>query len=782
VEVVVLKKLCAVLLFVFVATLFAASMAFAASPMVTRNHIDYLSVDTTGIKHNLRPGYNIGLEKDISVTAQDTQRIIRHVSKDAWHVGKSFVFAADPTGTERVLGMKSADYDLMRLYSPDLRTFFNVPPSVVNMLYGGNGSFPGNDNKDTYGFTVQRDHVFEIVNKIALNPADGGHVGEGGVLAVYMFSVDLTAGQILGKDTIVVPVGLNYEFYSDDTERHAYTEVAAGRPGVPYVDMYVVSEDASADVAVKTYATKKVDTGAKVVGGEYDPTSNDAYAGHIYGTNRFTGMKAGEIKLVKVFGNADGNYQMPFNFVDSKEKLEHGKFVIVKSQVVKTNGVATVTDTALKADELILNDYAYRILFAVRDQETNFDFTTNDSFGSIVDPVIVYAESPFLKDPNIDATGSYKNTVEELKWNKDPSKLGAENGSTGVQLGAFRIASMTGPGIVASHPTRGAVWAFMDDEAYPSESQKINDYPATVRDTFYLDAAGLGAKKDNMVWLKDSVIEQYGYDVANVHQFPMTLGRVSARQNTGIVLFSIRDLTPFVGKKVSDVTVVNANAQFGSVSKYTLATDKTGMVDGTFAVLQRDPNYPTASYAASYKQVMMGADATFEEGKAYFIALAAKDGGDFDVQQGRQGIADSKNDRVVHYAAFAVVAGTTPQVPTLVLTPSGSTTMEPGDTVDLVVTVSDGSAVPVVTWDSSDAAIASFVVSGDTCVVTAEAVGTANITCVPEVGSGINPATPVVITVAHNTPSGGSSGGCSVGGFAPATLLLLAPLFLLLKK
>jgi len=35
---------------------------------------------------------------------------------------------------------------------------------------------------------------------------------------------------------------------------------------------------------------------------------------------------------------------------------------------------------------------------------------------------------------------------------------------------------------------------------------------------------------------------------------------------------------------------------------------------------------------------------------------------------------------------------------------------------------------------------------------------------------------------AQPQPSGGSSGGCSVGGFAPAALLLVAPLFLLLKK
>jgi len=38
------------------------------------------------------------------------------------------------------------------------------------------------------------------------------------------------------------------------------------------------------------------------------------------------------------------------------------------------------------------------------------------------------------------------------------------------------------------------------------------------------------------------------------------------------------------------------------------------------------------------------------------------------------------------------------------------------------------------------------------------------------------PATP------QPTPSGSSGGGCSVGGFAPAALLLVAPLFLLLKK
>ena len=754
-EVVVLKKLCAVLLFVFVAALAASSMAFAATDPVTRNHIDYLSIDVDGtnIKHNLRPGYNIGLSQDVDVSAQQAQRIIRHVSKDKWHLGKEFVFAADPSATARIIDMTSTDYDLMRLYSPDLRTFFNVPQSVVNDLYGGNGSFPGKDNKDTYGFTVESNHVREIVNKLALNPADGTHIGEGGIMAAYMFSVDLTSGQVLGKDTIIVPLGLNYEFYSDDYERTHYYDTAAGRT-VPYADVTPAAAGvdfvASADVLINVYKVVTAPTGAKVVGWN---VSDD-----VFGTNRFTGMRARDIKLVKVYGNSDSNKQLHFEFVDSQAKLEHGKFVIVKTTVGPVvNGVIQVTDEPLGADDIIGNANPYRILYAIRDQEPEFDFTTNDSFGSIVDPVIVYAEYPFIKTARIKGEGAYENTVQ-------------------VVQSAGRIASMIGPAVSASDPAVTLIRAYIDDAADPTNPDH-NDYPAIVRDTFDLTT------NDNMVWLKDSVIEdQYGFDPANVHQFPMTLGLVGARQNTGIVVFSIRDLTQFVGKKVSDVKVINADAQFGNIKEYALATTKTGMVNGTFAVLQRDPGYPAANYTTPYDQVMMGADATFEEGKAYFIALAAKDGGDFDVQQGRQGIADSKNDRVVHYAAFAVVAGTTPQVPTLVLTPSGSTTMEPGDTVDLVVTVSDGSAVPVVTWDSSDAAIASFVVSGDTCVVTAEAVGTANITCVPEVGSGINPATPVVITVAHNTPSGGSSGGCSVGGFAPATLLLLAPLFLLLKK
>jgi len=375
----------------------------------------------------------------------------------------------------------------------------------------------------------------------------------------------------------------------------------------------------------------------------------------------------------------------------------------------------------------------------------------------MVDPVLVYAEYPFVKDPKVFGEGAFHNTVEEVtKWG--------------------RIASLRGPGLRAYAP-EDQKWVY----AYPEENQAQdpyhNDYTAILRDTFDLDG-GYGAKKDNMVWLKDSVItDQYGFELENVHQFPMTLGDLNARQNTGVIVFSIREPEKFIGRRVSDVKVINATGKdFNNPQEYTQVYDRTSMVDGTFAVLQRDPGYPTANYTAPYNQVIMAADDEFVEGQAYFIALAAKDGGDFDVQQGRQGIADTKNDRTVHFAAFAVVGSVTPVLPTLVIGPAQST-IEPGETLQLTATRSDTGDAVDVTWESSDDAVLTV----EDGLVTGVADGTAVVTATPVAPSDLDPATKTITVQTPQPGGGGSGGGCSVG-FAPAAVLLLAPLFVLLKK
>ena len=80
------------------------------------------------------------------------------------------------------------------LYSQDKRTFFNVPTSVVDILYGGNSTVGNNFNKDPNGFTVHKDHANEIVNKLALNPTNGPHDKDGAIFSVYMLSVDVSGG------------------------------------------------------------------------------------------------------------------------------------------------------------------------------------------------------------------------------------------------------------------------------------------------------------------------------------------------------------------------------------------------------------------------------------------------------------------------------------------------------------------------------------------------------------------------------------------------------------
>jgi len=751
-------------------------VAGAASAFVsTRQHVDYLSIDNVGepYKHDLRLAHNVGISNDLTgFLVEEGQAILRHVSKDFRYSG-DYNLWPDVTNLFKYPGNKVSDKDFLVLYSPDARTYFNVPTSVIDILYGGNGTVDTNMNKDPNGFTLHKDHANEIVNKLALNPANGAHDEDGAILSVYMFSVDVSGGlKKYAKNTVVAPIGLNYEYFASN-DRNAYFSVQAGR-SVEYA-----SSDIVVNLAVRQttayevkdiFTAHRADTGALMLNMALgaDAAAIDNASVDLFGTSRFTGMRARDVKLFKVYGDRLSGKQEPFVLVDSKAKLEHQKYIIVKSVVSLTPGAAavTVTDTVLGPDDIITNDAPHRILFAVRDGTDNFDFTTPNSSGPMVDPLLVYAEYPFVKDPKIKGEGTFENTVEQVtKWG--------------------RIASLRGPGLRAYDPA-DAGWVMAYPEEVQAQFSGHNDYTALLRDTFAL-TGGFGSKKDNMVWLKDSVItEQYGFELENVHQFPMTLGDLSARQNTGVIVFSIREPEKFIGKKVSDVRVYNATGKdFADPQKYVQVYNKTDLQNGTFAVLQRDPDYPAANWDTPYDQVIMGADDEFVEGQAYFIALAAKDGGDFDVQQGRQGIEDTKNDRVVHYAAFAVVGGSAPKDPTLVVTPA-SASMKPGESQTFTAKVENSDKTFGFKWSSDNTDVAT--VGEDDGVVVAVKVGEAKIKCVATevataAGIAEEPLTKeVTVTVAQDAPSGGSSGGCSVGGFAPATLLLLAPLFLLLKK
>jgi len=299
----------------------------------------------------------------------------------------------------------------------------------------------------------------------------------------------------------------------------------------------------------------------------------------------------------------------------------------------------------------------------------------------------------------------------------------------------------------------------------PAQFVELSNRRAIVGET-YTETYDVVENFQQRVFVRNDVIQAANYDLANVQR--LALGVMTANGVAGdIAQFAyMLDSERFDGVRAGDLRLIAARGA-GNLTEFTPVWAGEELTGGRSAIFRLRPDVEN-------RFNLVGEDEELVSSDVYWIGAAIEDNSAFDFEHNRR----------AHIITPMFVAGArdVPVTPQLVLTASGSTTMEPGDTVNLVVTVSDGSAVPVVTWDSSDAAIASFVVSGDTCVVTAEAVGTANITCVPEVGSGINPATPVVITVAQNTPSGGSSGGCSVGGFAPATLLLLAPLFLLLKK
>jgi len=608
-----LKKLCAVMLFVFVATLFAASAAFATVRV---------SVDSTDIKLT-------GMNTDtVKVHHKGGGGILKDVSKDemlADYPAGARLVSGDPTST---LSFTSSDHDWLVSYmavtgvgGTHAGLYYDVPATLTNILTGGNGNVRGRANWDQRGFTVSPDHTVNIVNNLSANPALSGVASEDAVARVYMWSADITAS---GLNNVAVPVPLNY----GDVESMNYSG---------------------------TYNGEQVTTVPARV------------------SNRFVGMNVADIKVVKVYGDYVSGKQIFLERVNTAAELVHGKFVITRLGRNASTGLLTET---IVTSGTIQADTAYRIIYVVTDDTPNFDFTrAGSSPGKVVDPIIIYAEKPFVKMPVFAAgQGTLLPTVERLY--------------------AWRVETLNGPAVEAGN--RMPILGY--DDVVMNNSQPVfgrsavrNDFTALVRDIMAANA------NNRMVWVTDATItDKYGFQLANVHKFPAALAYTTVTQNTAVVMFPIRDLTAFVGRTPADVEVVNAtgiDAEFAAPQKYTRVSSLTNLINGTFAVLKP----AGTTFTTKHTQVFVPADEQFVADGTYFIALAAKDGGDFDVQQGTQGIG-TKNDRIVHFSAFAVVAGATP-------TPT---------------------------------------------------------------------PTP--------TPSSSSGGGCSVGGFAPATLLLLAPLFLLLKK
>ncbi len=666
-----MKKLCAVMLFVFVATLFVSSAVFAADEGTFKR-----SADTIALQGGTTPTH----VKRVNITGA-----LQYVSKDKSSYDKR---------TLTNFTNMSNDFAYLQVWNPDVGLFYNFPDEVTGILAGGSGNQLGG-GVDPIGFTVSPDHASRIVRSLSTNPADAS--GDSTVGRPFVVSADVLGS---GITTAAIPFGLNYNGAADaDSNR----------------------------------------------------TSVDAR------DRRFAGFSVSDIKLVKVYGDAESGKQIHFERVDSLEALTHGKFVVTRHA---SNASAVWSDTVLTGTAVIDTASAYRIIYAVKDDVENFDFTkptgslTGSSVGVIVDPVLLFAERPYVKTPVI-AGATFQNTVQQVyAW-----RIRTKDGHPMMT---------SGTGVAGANPLRAGVTI-------------SNDFRADVKDTFDTTYAY------DMVWIKDSVLNTYGYDTpaTQVVKFPAAIAQVANAQDTAIMMYTIRDVTNFVGKKVSDVSVFRVDDMSTAVP-FEFAAAAADMVDGRYAILT-----PTVNAAnGTHQQKFMAATDTFEEGGVYFVALVAKDGGAFDLQQGAQDV-NSKNDRNVHFFAFAAIgSGTPPVEPELVVTPA-SASMKPGESQEFTAEVKNSDKEFDFAWTSDNEDVATVEVVEGVVTVLANKVGEAKIKCVAteKLPAGVVAAEDpevyekeVAVTVAQDAPSGGSSGGCSVGGFAPATLLLLAPLFLLLKK
>jgi len=722
-----LRKFCAVVLFVFLASLAVAGTAAA----YVRHEPDLRPVDANLRTGNVVDGGKRLVVRAVTASSDDDQYIYHYdranfnptqagnlylVNRDTDPFvsildGGAAVVSADPFLAYSLFSARandgwnpiqqidayditSNDYFRLKLDNAALDLYYAFPDSVVAVLSGGTGNvdhntFNPNWAYDLYGFTIGEPQARNIIGLRGTNPAVAPGALDTSAIAVYVNATQIDAASL--SNAVSVPVPLNVTFdvaygahkYKDEDGKEVtvndsrfiggrrFNGVAVG-PALPVIqadrNMWVVSGDRDEDqgglIAPFAPALEFADLG------NIDNTFEDRQQ---YWNNRFAGMRAGDIRFFKASVGDGPNEQIEYTRVDRATDLAQQRFVVTEYN--QTTG----TDTVLATDDRIEGaGRLYRIVYRDRDGIPGVDLSTAGSNGVIIgSPALIFAENPIIKQP--DALGALPPTSH---W-----RLGYKpTGRTDV--------GRDGEYNRVARPNDGTQW------------YNENLYPDYTRELFGVEADAL--------WHTAATIAGYGFDLASVIRFPGTLANVPVG-NTAVVLYTLRpgagfggsaglDMLVANGNTVADLQVINATGNAEMPRNYTLVTATGDLRDGTFAVFEQ------VVQGNVQRQRICPADEVFTAGKVYFLAVAARDGGDFDVDQGTQGNNVGKNNRCVHYFTFATV-GAAPE-PSVVPEPS----VEP-----------EPSEEP----------------------------------------------TP--------TPSGSSGGGCSVG-FAPAAVLLLAPLFVLLKK
>jgi len=403
-----------------------------------------------------------------------------------------------------------------------------------------------------------------------------------------------------------------------------------------------------------------------------------------YWNRRFAGLRPRDIRLVKMSIGDGPNEQIEYERVHSAGALRQQRFVVSRYNEV------TKEDAVLGLDA-VLNGKATldRLVYRDRDGIAGIDFTTKapdpTSVGRMIgSPAVIFAENPIITTAD----------VSGVPVTTEPVYGFAPETRDGLGLD-FEYQAIIAP--------MDATQKALANNLYPDYTRRIMGG---------LDGTmALGA--DTYLWPTQAAIEQYGFVYANAIRFPATMA-TPAVGNSALVAWTLRPGAGFGGSAGLDMLVANANTvgdlrlinatggnfpgqEADAPLEYEQVFSAAALADGTFAVVNG-------------ANAVLPADHVFQAGGVYKIVAVARDGGDFDVDQGTQGNNVGKNNRCVHYFTFATV-GAAPE-PSVVPEPS----VEP-----------EPSEEP----------------------------------------------TP--------TPSGSSGGGCSVG-FAPAAVLLLAPLFVLLKK
>lgn len=549
----------------------------------------------------------------------------------------------------------------------------------------------------------------------------------------------------------------------------------------------------------------------------------------------YYGKRAKDIFAVKALGmgRPDGRaFTQVFSAADISDHT---------SAVVKIDGV---NHTILGAEETLDPTKEYAILVAIRKGATNWDNSKATGISPhgevnfaniIVDPMFVATVYPF--DPfgvSFDIKGRRPDYAAHF---------------TAASLPKVKT------DIVANQPT---VDTNLDDSL-----EVVN----------------------GMVWVKESVVTAYNYALENVQRLPVVSMDMNDFPNVAWFAQMI-DTEKFVGKEAGQLEVVAVNNPTGGGKKFVNVYDGSLFADGKAVILKKNPAYAGSSTVPFF--VPLSETEKLEAGKAYWIAVAVKDGGEYDFDkrvryyttplfvaatgagpveptnpfvsvpaidglptglatpeatvvhanltetglttaaQGAVNTAGTEVDGGVQYYMSSTVAsailaaheadlGTSPisqaTVPVMkAALPTGTSAAAfafPIASSFAGKTVGDVKFYKAVNGTAADAKefelvqTGAAITDGKFAIVTSagvvktasETVATGDLVVYAIADGGdfdldgaVNSSiSDPVLVACDNTdtptpPSGDSSSGCSVGGFAPATLLLLAPLFLLLKK